>query len=248
MEAVPTFASALSLSSVTPELQAQINEAVAALPAAHRRPPIKGEIIESPDSGHVRLQNWAFIHGFSLVIESANTERTIFRCSHHLKKPRNTQKTAEADRQRVKTYTQARGCEFCIYVSKQKKLRGRWAISFNINKLAHNHAPNPDPFIYLPYRPKRPGYTEALELASTLQGVVGYSAASQILKKNGWEIDQKKFYNLLRNEEKGTLTRQEELLLILKTLENKGLHPRVREEYILDKNGERTQRIVQDIF
>jgi hypothetical protein len=36
--------------------------------------------------------------------------------------------------------------------------------------------------------------------------------------------------------------------LILKTLENKGLHPRVREEYILDENGEQTQRIVCDIF
>jgi hypothetical protein len=42
-------------SSVTPELQAQIDEAVAALPAAHRRPPIIGEIVESPDSGYVRF-------------------------------------------------------------------------------------------------------------------------------------------------------------------------------------------------
>jgi hypothetical protein len=57
MEAVPTFVSALSSSSVTPELQAQIDEAVAALPAAYRRPPIKGEIVKSLDSGYVQLQD-----------------------------------------------------------------------------------------------------------------------------------------------------------------------------------------------
>jgi hypothetical protein len=118
MEAVPIFVSALSSSSVTPELQAQIDEAVATLPAAYRRLPIESEIVESPDSGYIRLQDWAFIHGFSLVIESANVERIIFRCSHYPKKPRNTRKTVEADRQRVETHTQARGYEFCIYISK----------------------------------------------------------------------------------------------------------------------------------
>jgi len=61
--------------------------------------------------------------------------------------------------------------------------------------------------MYNPHRSKRPSYSEALELASNLQGVVGYSAASQVLKKKGWEIDRKQFYNLLRMEEKGTLTR-----------------------------------------
>jgi hypothetical protein len=79
--------------------------------------------------------------------------------------------------------------------------------------------------MYHPHRPKRPSYVETLDLASNLCGVVGYSAASQVLKKKGWEINQKQFYNLLRKEEKGALTRQDELLLILKVLENKGLHP-----------------------
>jgi len=57
MEAVPTFASALSVSSVTPELQSQIDEAIAILPPAHRRPPLKGEIVESPASGYAQLQD-----------------------------------------------------------------------------------------------------------------------------------------------------------------------------------------------
>ena len=83
-----------------------------------------------------------------------------------------------------------------------------------------NYAPNPDPFMYNPYRSKRPGYSEALKLASDLRGVVGYSAASQVLKKKGWEINRKQFYNLFCMEEKGTLTRQDELVLLLKVLDN----------------------------
>jgi hypothetical protein len=55
MEVVPTFASVLSVSSVTLELQSQIDEAIATLPPAHRRPPLKGKIVESPASGYVQL-------------------------------------------------------------------------------------------------------------------------------------------------------------------------------------------------
>jgi hypothetical protein len=237
MEAIPTFASLVSASTVTPELRAHIDEAIAALPPAHCRPPTKGEIVESPSSGYVRLQDWAFTHGFALAIESANAERTMFRCTRHQKKTRNTRKTEEADRRRVETHTQARGCQFNLYISKQKRLGDNWAIGFNLSKLVHNHAPNPDPFVYIAYRSKRPGYAQALELASNLRGVVGYAAAAEILNKKGWEIDRKQYYNLLCKEDKGTLTRQDELVLLLKVLDNEGLHPRVCKEYILDDNG-----------
>lgn len=90
IEAVPTFASALSSSSITPELRAQIGEAIDTLPPAHRQPPLKGEIVDSPASGYIRLQDWAFTHGFCLVIESAKGDRTQFRCIHHQKQTRNT--------------------------------------------------------------------------------------------------------------------------------------------------------------
>jgi hypothetical protein len=38
---------------------------------------------------------------------------------------------------------------------------------------------------------------EALELASSMRGIIGYSQVSKVLKRKGWEIDQKQFYNLL---------------------------------------------------
>jgi hypothetical protein len=97
------------------------------------------------------------------------------------KKTRNTRKAAKADRQQVETSTQARGCPFSLYISKQKRLGDRWAIGFSLDKLQHNHAPNQEPFAYFAHRSKRPSYTEALGLASDLRGVVGYSAVSQVL-------------------------------------------------------------------
>ena len=55
MEAIPTFPSSASISTVAPELQTQIEKATAALPPAHRRAPVKGEIVESPDARDIRL-------------------------------------------------------------------------------------------------------------------------------------------------------------------------------------------------
>jgi hypothetical protein len=57
----PTFTSAVSSSSVTTKLQAQIDAAIAALPAAHRHGPFKGEIVESKDAALEQLQDWAFM-------------------------------------------------------------------------------------------------------------------------------------------------------------------------------------------
>jgi len=52
----PTFASPASI-TVTPELQAQIDAAVDALPAAHRVAPIELEQADSTDAAFIRLQD-----------------------------------------------------------------------------------------------------------------------------------------------------------------------------------------------
>ncbi len=106
----PTFSSAASVTTVTPVLTAQIQAATAALPTAHRAAPQEREIVESKDAALIRLQNWAFTKGFALATESTKPKRVVFHCTHHRKKTKNSRKTAEADRQRVQTQTQARGC------------------------------------------------------------------------------------------------------------------------------------------
>jgi hypothetical protein len=118
----PTFSSPASLSSVTPELQAQIDAAVAALPAAHRRAPYKGEIVDSKEAALQRLQDWAFTHGFAIAIESGSKNRVRFKCAHHKKKTRNTRKTAEDGCVRIETKIQSKDCQFELYISQQKRL------------------------------------------------------------------------------------------------------------------------------
>ena len=113
----PTFSSAASSSSVTPSLQAQIDAAIAALPPTHRQPPFKGEIVESQEAGFLRLQDWAFTHGFALAIESATAKRMRLECVHHKKKTKNSQTTPEEARERVETQTKSRNCQFELYIS-----------------------------------------------------------------------------------------------------------------------------------
>ena len=120
----PTFSSAASVTTVTPVLAAQIQAAIAALPAAHRVAPQEREIVESKDAALLRLQNWAFTQGFALATESTKPKRVVYHCTHHKKETRNTRKTAEADRERVQTQTQARGCQFSLYISKTQRLDG----------------------------------------------------------------------------------------------------------------------------
>jgi len=101
----PTFSSAASATTVTPELAVQIEAATAALPAAHRLPPQEREIVESKEAAFQRLQNWAFTQGFALAVESGRADRVVYHCVHHKKKTKNSRKTAEADRRRVETHT-----------------------------------------------------------------------------------------------------------------------------------------------
>jgi MULE transposase domain len=110
---------------VTLELQAQIDAAIAALPAAHRQAPFKGEIVESKEAALERLQDWAFTHSFAIATESGSAKRMRFECVHHKKKTKNSRKTPEDARVRVKTKTQSRGCQFELYISQQKRLSGQ---------------------------------------------------------------------------------------------------------------------------
>jgi L-rhamnose isomerase len=44
----------------TKELRAQIAQAIAALPEAHRLRPATGEIYETPDEAYTRIKDWGF--------------------------------------------------------------------------------------------------------------------------------------------------------------------------------------------
>src|SRR5436305_2822188 len=141
--------------------------------------------------------------------------------------------------------TQTNGCKFSIYVSYQSKL-GQWVI--RSKNLEHNHASNPDPFQYHQHRDKKPGYAQAIMTASSHRGLISYKESAFILRTDNLEIGRKEFYNLQWKEGKGTLTRQDELQLILEVLDQEGIHVRFRDEYTLNPEGERIGRVIKDLF
>lgn len=243
----PTFSSTVSLSSVTPELQAQIDAAVAALPAAHRQAPVKSEIVESKEAALEQLQNQAFTYGFAIAIESSSAKCMRFDCVHHKKSTKNSCKTPEDAWIRVETKTQSQNYNFELYISQQKRLSGQWSIGSTC--LHHNHAPNPDPFQYIQHRSKQPGYSNALAAANTYSGVISYLASAAILRKDSLEIDRKQYNNLQRQASSSKeLTRQAKLELLLRDLKREGLHLRSRTKYILDEQGLPTKQVIQDLF
>jgi hypothetical protein len=159
-----------------------------------------------------------------------------FECVYLKEKTWNTRKTKEVDHVCVDTVIQSKDYPFKLYISQQKRLSGQWGIESTC--LYHNHLPNPDPFQYIQHRSRRLGHVEALAAAATYSRAIGYAASAAILCKDSIEIDCKTYNNLRRQaSSRKDLLRQLELELLLRDLEREGLHPRVRDEYIIDEHG-----------
>jgi hypothetical protein len=58
----------------TKDLRAEINQAIAALPGAHRLRPATGETYATPGEAYTRIKDWGFTQGMLLVKESANNK------------------------------------------------------------------------------------------------------------------------------------------------------------------------------
>jgi MULE transposase domain len=244
----PIFAASTS-ETVTAELRAQLDAAVAAIPPAHHLNPTRMEVFESKEAAFSRLQDWAFIKGFAIVKESSKTKkgqvnRVYLECVHHKKATKNSRKLDEESRRRHQTKTQANGCLFSLVVYHEEETG--WTI--RPKNLHHNHALSPNPFQYHQHQDRKPSAAAALALASTHCGILSYQDSAAVLEQEGYEIKKKKYWNLQRKEGHGTLTRQEELEYILQLLEDDGAHVRVRTKYVLDAAGERTGRVIKDLF
>ena len=74
----PIFTSPASGSTVTLELQAQIDAATCALPPAHILAPTECEFVVSKEAALARVQDWAFTRGFALAIESSKPYRVVY--------------------------------------------------------------------------------------------------------------------------------------------------------------------------
>jgi len=234
--------------SQTPQLRAQIAEAINALPISHLTRPAGGEIFTTAEEAKTRVVNWGFSQGYAIVCPSANNNRRRweFSCIRHGDKTRNSRKLDEADRQRAVTNIHANGCKFMLYTSGGKKLEGKWMLGWT-KYTDHNHPPLADPFSEPKLRHYRPHHAEAIALASSHRGIMTAKQNAKVLGKRGFKIKDKEFYNLFRKESKLDMSREEEMALLMGVLERSGFHPRVREEYILE-DGVRTGRVIREIF
>ena len=115
------------------------------------------------------------------------------------------------------------------------------------NLYQHNHPPTLNPLTLEPYHTRTPGRIEAIEIAKTLRGVASYGESKEILERMGLEIDQKAFYNLRTKEDTRSLNPYEEAQYILHTLAQEDVHVAVKERYIIDGSGTKTDRIIECI-
>ena len=145
----PTFAASTS-ETVTAELQAQLDAAVAAIPILHATNPSDNEVFQSKEAAFTHLQDWAFSDSFAIVKESSKSKqgqvvRQYPECVHHKKATKNSQKLEEAYFKRHQTKTQASGCSFSLVLQYHEEQR-HWIV--RPKNFCHNHAPSPDPFQY----------------------------------------------------------------------------------------------------
>ena len=140
------------------------------------------------------------------------------------------------------------GCKFEIYICQLKRRGAVWAIGWSPDQ-EYTHEPNPDPFRYNKHCHQRPGYATAVELAIAHRGEMSYKQSARILAKEGLHLGSQEYYNLRRRQDMGwALTKEEQLDLLLHSLEIRDFRVRSREEYLIDNDGNRMARVARDIF
>ena len=84
-----------------PATAAALRAAVAKLPKLHIPEPVNGKTFESRELAHQRCVDYAFTHGFELVVAGGKaSERLYLRCKNHSEDTRNYRKLTEANRNR----------------------------------------------------------------------------------------------------------------------------------------------------
>jgi hypothetical protein len=111
----------------------------------------------------------------------------------------------------------------------------------------HNHSPTPNPFTLEPHRNRRPRRTKAIEITKKHRRVLSFAELKEILKKIRLEIDTKSYYNLRGKEESQMLNLYEKALYLLRELKNQNVYVAVKEKYVIDKEENKTDRIIKCI-
>ncbi|KAM4066755.1 hypothetical protein HRG_012165 [Hirsutella rhossiliensis] len=246
--------------SLPDDVRSAFDKAVEALPQEHRRAPITGDEVNSPEEALRWFQDYAFTQGFALVTASKVRDRLRVNCLHHGRGTRNTRKlsntvTEGGDRKKKLAYIKAKECPYSLYVSYRTIRSGHggveerkgWVAGFTF--AYHTHPPLQNPFHYACHRSRIPDRAAAVDLA-LVHRTAGLSAteSTRILDQHGLGncLSAKEFYNLSRSE--GRRSSQEALDLLLTCLEFEDFRVRCFFKYLLDDQGRRTARVLEHLF
>ena len=124
------------------------------------------------------------------------------------------------------------------------KTQGDHWVLCHTNFNQYNHPSTPNPFSLAPHISRRPGFAEAIQIAKTHRGILTFSDSKEVLKRMGLTIDANRYYNLIRKEQTYSLSPQEEALMLLHYLESRNVHVVVDEQYVLDEEGNKKDRVI----
>lgn len=91
-----------STRSKTDTLAADIRRAINALPLAHQSEQLNGELVDNPQDGYARSQDWVFVQGFAQAKESSRAERWVLHCIHNHDQTKDCRKTELRSRKFVR--------------------------------------------------------------------------------------------------------------------------------------------------
>ncbi|KAG4428081.1 hypothetical protein IFR05_016436, partial [Cadophora sp. M221] len=114
------------MSTITPELQQQLQIAYEAIPEAHRHgPPVHKSVVESSAVALKHLNDYAFTQGYAYVKQTGSftAGRHIFVCIHYGDKTRNYRKTNLRDKKRAEGKVNHLSCKV-YYIANIHKERG----------------------------------------------------------------------------------------------------------------------------
>lgn len=87
--------------STTNAFTADIRRTIRSLPLAHQSEPQNDELVDNPQNGYARLQDWVFIQGFALLKGSSRPEQWALHCIHHHDQTKDCRKTEGRKRERA---------------------------------------------------------------------------------------------------------------------------------------------------
>ena len=187
---------------------------------AWRLPPApKEEVFKSFKQCQQRLNVWAMVEGFTVVVRGRGDSKNPcmrFLCIHHNDETRNYRELEDdvekdsdghiiSKRQRGVTHTKQKGCKWYAYCSLKnvnKQNSGIKGFCLVVKELSHSHHVVNNPLMYTVNQDLIPEFRQLVVAAIKHRiNIIPYSQSRRILDSDdlGLFLSAKKYYNLVRN-------------------------------------------------